>query len=118
MALILVVDDEQPIIQFLADLLEEEGHRVATADHGGAALSQIEREQPDLVISDLMMPVMDGERMLEQLRRNPHTAAIPVIVISASGERRASVKGANASFGKPLDVGRLLSTIDTLLLSA
>jgi CheY-like chemotaxis protein len=115
MALILVVDDEPPIIQFLADLLEEEGHRVAIAEHGGSALDQIAREAPDLVISDLMMPVMDGARMLEQLRDNPTTAQIPVIMISAAGEKQASATGADASFGKPLDVGRLLSTIDTLL---
>ena len=115
MALILVVDDELPITQFLADLLEEEGHRVTTADHGGAALNQIEREPPDLVISDLMMPIMDGAHMLEELRHNPHTAQIPVIMISASGERQATLKGASASFGKPLDVPRLLTTIDMLL---
>jgi len=115
MALILVVDDEPPITQFLAELLEEEGHRVATADHGGTALDEIAREQPDLVISDLMMPVMDGAHMVERLRHNPTTAHIPVIMISAAGERKASVTGANASFGKPLDVGRLLTTIDSLL---
>jgi CheY-like chemotaxis protein len=115
MALILVVDDEPPIIQFLADLLEEEGHRVATADHGGAALDLVEREPPDLVISDLMMPVMDGSRMFRQLRENPTTAHIPVIMISAAGERQANATGADASFGKPIDVGRLLDAIETLL---
>lgn len=115
MALILVVDDEPPITQFLADLLEEEGHRVVTADHGGTALDRIAVEPPDLVISDLMMPVMDGANMLNKLRHNPTTAQIPVIMISAAGERQASATGADASFAKPIDVDRLLNAIDTLL---
>ena len=115
MPLILLVDDDLPIIHFLLDLLEEEGYRVQTAYHGAEALSRIAAEPPDLIISDLMMPVMDGSQLCARIRSDPQLASIPIIMISAAGERAASAAGANASFTKPFDVVNLLDCVTQLL---
>jgi CheY-like chemotaxis protein len=70
MATILVVDDEFGIGELLEALLQDDGHRVLTAMNGRHALEQIAAAKPDLVISDLMMPVMDGGALLAALREN------------------------------------------------
>jgi two-component system phosphate regulon response regulator PhoB len=114
MATILIVDDEPPIAEFLSELLEDEGHRVLLANHGRKALERIASEPPDLVISDLMMPVMDGGQLCITLRKNPRTAAIPIIMISAAGDRWTAV-GADANITKPIDVASFLTTVAQLL---
>ena len=79
--LVLVVDDEQLIRDVLADVLLDEGFRVLCAEDGQAALDLAETEHPDLVVSDVHMPRMDGITLVESLRERGRT--VPVILISA-----------------------------------
>jgi CheY-like chemotaxis protein len=109
---ILVVDDE-PSIRFLVRItLENEGFEVVEAHHGAAALERIGTSRPDLVVTDLMMPVMAGRELIERLRADPQTASIPIIVLSANGSLEAG--GADVALGKPFDPPSLLEAVQTL----
>ncbi|MEP6591280.1 MAG: response regulator [Gemmatimonadota bacterium] len=90
MATILVVDDLSPNREFLVSLLAGRGHRVVEAADGAQALALALLELPDLVITDVLMPVMDGYELLRRLHRDPRTARTPVLFYTASyGEREA-----------------------------
>lgn len=80
---ILIVDDEQPILELLRDILEEEGYTVVTARNGNDALQTALQQHIDLVLTDYMMPQMDGVHLSKQLRAYPQTAKVPVIIMSA-----------------------------------
>jgi CheY-like chemotaxis protein len=80
---ILIVDDEPTISELLADLLGEEGYRVAVAADGVAALAAARRLRPALVLSDWMMPGLSGSDLVRELRRAPATRSIPVVLMSS-----------------------------------
>lgn len=83
--MILIVDDDPGIRLVLRAILEDAGHEVVEAAHGGAALSLISPQSlPDLVVTDLMMPVLSGEALIGRLRSAPSTAAIPIVVVTAN----------------------------------
>jgi CheY-like chemotaxis protein len=83
---VLVVDDEVEIREALRDVLEDAGYSVAEAAHGREALDYLAvNSTPHVILLDLFMPVMDGWELIKKLRTSPHTAAIPVIVVTASG---------------------------------
>ena len=86
MAVVLVVDDEFGIALLLKDVLEDEGHRVLVANNGRQALERAAEEPPNLVITDYMMPVMDGAALLDALDNDPRFASIPVVVMSSMPE--------------------------------
>lgn len=109
---ILVVDDESNMRFMLRLILETAGHEVAEAPHGAAALEQARQSRPDLVVTDLMMPVMNGRELIERLRADPATAGIPIVVVSANP--RAPLPEADARLGKPFDADTLLETIRSL----
>ncbi len=92
--------------------LEQAGYVVLEAHHGAAALALASESPPDLVITDLMMPVMGGRELIDRLRSNPETAAIPILVLSANGNIRAGA--ADAALGKPFDLEDLLENVRTL----
>src|ERR1700738_665558 len=99
-ARILIVDDE-PDIRFLMRLIfEAAGYQVTEARHGVAGLKSIKARQPDLVTTDVMMPMMDGLEFIERLRGDPETAAIPILVVSGNAELAT---GANTRLGNPFD---------------
>ena len=104
MATILVADDERAIRVLLDMILTDEGHRVLFAADGRQALDRCERERPDLVIADVMMPVLDGATLCRLLKAGAATAAIPVILMSAAAEAAARAAGADAFLRKPFDV--------------
>jgi two-component system, OmpR family, response regulator VicR len=83
MKTILIVDDEVALVETLRDFLEGSGYRVETATDGKEGLESMKRQRPDLVITDLMMPIMDGARMLSVMRDDRDLAPIPVILMSA-----------------------------------
>ena len=112
MALILVVEDEAPIRELLVVLLRAHGHRTDTAGNGAQALTRIEAERPDLVLTDLMMPVMGGVELCRRLKGDPATAAIPVILTSAVDARHAAGAGADAFVAKPFELDQVEATID------
>ena len=84
MAMVLVVDDEAPIVDLLVDIIEERGHTVLRAGNGAEALSIARNLHPDLIISDIMMPALDGYALLEALRGAPELARTRVILMSAA----------------------------------
>ncbi len=78
---VLVVDDDPPILSLITELLTQEGYHVRAVFDGLAALAEIERDPPDVVISDVMMPRLDGIELVRELRRHGH--AVPVVLMSA-----------------------------------
>lgn len=80
--LVMVVDDEESMVHLLRTILEARGYEVATATGGRQALSLVKDRRPDLVLLDLMMPEMDGWEVLHELRQDPATSSIPVIIVT------------------------------------
>lgn len=109
---ILVVDDESSMRFLLRMLFETEGFDVVEAHHGAAALEQIREERPDVIVTDLMMPVMNGQELVERLRADAETAEIPILVLSSS--TNIEVAGADAALRKPFDIEALLETARSL----
>lgn len=109
---ILVVDDESNMRFLLRMVFETEGFEVVEAHHGAAALERVRAEQPDLIVTDLMMPVMSGRDLVERLRADPDTATIPILVISSG--RNIEVAGADAALRKPFDIDALIDTARSL----
>jgi DNA-binding response OmpR family regulator len=114
---VLVVDDDALIRDTLATALGDEGYAVRVAGDGRAALDTMGHWRPDVIVLDLMMPVMDGSAFRAAQRSVAETAQIPVIVLSAAHEvnSRAATLEPAAIFGKPFDLGALLDVIERLL---
>ena len=113
--LVLVVDDDPDILEAICDILEVEGYRVARARHGGEALARVEEERPALILLDLLMPVMDGLTFAQALRARPALGDVPIVVISADGNRqRAEPVGAAGYLAKPFDIDSLLAHVTRL----
>jgi len=120
MAMVLVVDDEAPIVDLLVDIIEERGHTVLRAGNGAEALSIARNSHPDLIISDIMMPALDGYGLLEALRGAPELARTRVVLMSAAfprgskefaAARAQSATRPDAFLSKPFDV----VTVETML---
>ena len=114
---ILLVDDEEAITDNLAPLLERSGYEVAVAEDGKAALDRLEGFSPDLIVSDIMMPRLDGREMLRRLRRDGNW--IPVILLTQVGsstERAMALdEGADDYINKPFDPHELVARIRSVL---
>ncbi len=80
---VLIVDDEFGLAEVVADMLSERGHEVDLAINGEAALARMAQRKPDLVLLDVMMPVLDGPGLLRRMRGEPELAAIPVVLMTA-----------------------------------
>ena len=117
MATILIVDDEKPVRQFLATAFEQEGHQVLQASHGRQALNLLASTspQPDIVISDVMMPLMGGIELCGILKSDPSTATIPIVLMSAAHLRATAQTRADAIIGKPFDLDALEAVVQRLL---
>ncbi|HEX8702621.1 MAG TPA: response regulator [Myxococcaceae bacterium] len=111
MTRLLVVDDELSILEALQDILSLEGYEVVTAYNGVEGLRRIGEQRPDLVLLDLMMPVMDGREMLRRVRENPALRDLPVVVMSAGRIADAERRAASATLAKPFDLDHLLQTL-------
>ena len=83
MTTVLVVDDERDVRSLLADTLTDAGYGAIEAPNGRGALETVDRERPDVVLLDVMMPMMDGMEVLGKLRQNPETEKLPVILLTA-----------------------------------
>ena len=110
MSKLLIVDDEVAILEALTDILSVEGYEVATAANGAEGLAQANKSRPDLILLDLMMPVMDGQEMLRRLKEDPGLRTIPVVVMSAG---RVSPKELHNSYflAKPFELDDLLNVV-------
>jgi CheY-like chemotaxis protein len=111
-ALVLVVDDEPGIVEFLRFALEDNGYRVTAAHDGRQALETLERETPDFVLTDLMMPRVDGWELCRRLRSERETADTPIIGMSAVEPGDAQF---NAFLRKPFELDDLLRILDDLV---
>jgi diguanylate cyclase (GGDEF)-like protein len=117
---ILVVDDNPDKLELIEAALSLAGYHVTTASDGVEAIAAIESYQPDLVITDVMMPRMNGYELAQRIRANPVTKFIPVIMQTAAGRRaedlrRASEVGALGYITDPTDIDLLLARTRTLL---
>ena len=93
-------------------IFEGAGYKVAEARHGAIGLKSVKARQPDLVITDVMMPTMDGLEFIERLRSNPKTATIPILVVSGNSELATA---ANARLRKPFTRRELLHATALLI---
>ena len=116
---ILVVDDEVNITQILEFSIGAEGYEVITAANGEEAIDKARREQPDLIILDIMMPKIDGYEACRILKANPLTKGIPVVLLTAKGrdidKRLGYEVGATDYIIKPFSPNKLVDRIHELL---
>jgi DNA-binding response OmpR family regulator len=115
---VLVVDDDRQFLEAMQTMLEEHGYEVVTAHDGREGLMQAERESPDLIVLDLMMPRRSGFGVLDHLG-HPGRPGPRIVVVTANEETRhqeiARTKGADAFLKKPFEMRELLSAVDSLL---
>jgi adenylate cyclase len=118
-AKILVVDDTPRNVKLLADLLAVKGYAAVTAASGQEALDKIEREQPDLVLLDVVMPEMSGYEVCRKIREIPETRALPVVMVTALDPSEERIKGIEAGaddfLTKPINQAELLARVKSLL---
>jgi adenylate cyclase len=116
---VLVADDRVDNVELVCELLEMEGYQVLSAYNGQEALDRINESQPDLVILDLGMPVLNGYEVCERLKADPATASIPVLMLTAWAAPEQRVKGlqlgAEDYLAKPFDYRELLERVKTRL---
>jgi len=119
MAKILLVEDNEMNRDMLSRRLQRKGYEVVIAVDGAEGVSLTSSENPDLVLMDMSLPVMDGWEATRQLKANPQTQAIPVIALTAhamSGDREKALNaGCDDYDTKPIELPRLLSKIETFL---
>ncbi|WP_165677568.1 response regulator [Metapseudomonas otitidis] len=117
MTTILVVDDEYLIADILAYALEDEGYMVVKAGNGRKGLDVLDRERPSLVITDFMMPVMDGLEFARAIRERPQYAELPVILMSGAQGNIGRQYGDLfvAVFDKPFDIHAVLAKVAELI---
>ena len=115
MKTILVVDDLQAQLNLISNYLEQEGFRVVTAGNGSEALKKATAQAPDLVITDLVMPEMSGLEFCRKLKKNPKTAAIPVIACTTKDRdmdrKWAKKQGVVAYLVKPFTQQEIVSAV-------
>ena len=90
---ILIVDDDPWILRMVSTLLEKRGYAIFTAGDGEEALGRAEEVKPDLVVTDVMMPKMDGWELVRELRARPHLALIPVLFLTALNGEEDRLRG-------------------------
>jgi CheY-like chemotaxis protein len=118
-AKIMIVEDNADSRDMLTYWLKDKGFAVTCAENGEEALNLLTIERPELIITDISMPVMDGIELIKQLRKIPELKTIPVLVVSAfrSGIIHDAMQaGANAATAKPLEIEKLFELINHLLL--
>lgn len=111
----LLVDDDPNILRPLRLLVEREGYRVLTADNGATALAIVVVDSPGLIVTDWMMPCVDGVELCRRLKGDTATADIPVVMLSAALPPDPGEQLWDVLLLKPAPIGRLMKTIHNLL---
>ena len=112
---VLIVDDEKVIQELLVAFLEMEGYETCVASNGEEGLRQFHESHPDLIVSDVMMPLMDGYEFCGRVRK---MSDVPIIVITGMGGHAEDVLALNladAFMDKPIEMGAFVSQVDALL---
>ncbi len=119
MARVLVIDDEPDVRWLLRLSLERVGHEVLLAEDGLRGVAMAQRQRPDAIVLDLMMPVMDGYGVLDALAKDPRTSHVPVMVLTAKAipdeSEKAAEAGARRFLTKPFDPDDLAAELEALL---
>jgi two-component system, OmpR family, alkaline phosphatase synthesis response regulator PhoP len=119
---ILAVDDEKNIVRLIEVNLVREGYQVVTAGDGKEALEKVAIEQPDLVVLDVMMPYLDGFEVLHEMKKNPDTRDIPVIMLTAKAQDadvfNGYKSGADCYLTKPFNPKELNAFVKRILPSS
>ena len=115
MATLLVIEDETPLRANLVRILSAEGYTVIAAVNGDEGIRRVRESKPDLVICDILMPLVDGFGVLAALRSRPETAELPFIFLTASADKenlaRGLRSGANEYVTKPFKIADLLAAV-------
>ena len=114
---LLIVEDEVPIREVVRAILEEEGYRVVAVGDGRAALAALAADRYNLVLSDMMMPHLDGIGLAQEMQARPEFRAIPLILMSAVKPARTQQVPHTAFIAKPFDLNELLNTVERALAS-
>jgi len=116
---IMVVDDSPDLVEIVRITLESKGFAVRCAYDGTQVFDFLKKQKPDLVILDIMMPLMDGFEVLTRLKCNPATASIPVILLTVKGQPEDVIggyrRGADFYITKPFDNTQLLQEVNSIL---
>ena len=116
---ILLVDDELDFVETVEFFLSGSDYQVFVAKNGKEALEQVKMKKPDLVLLDVMMPEMDGLETCKNLKNDPTTNSIPIIMLTAKGRREdvvdATAAGANGYIVKPFNLSDLIQRIEKVL---
>jgi DNA-binding NarL/FixJ family response regulator len=116
---LLVVDDEPNLLRAVAACLKTEDYEVSTARSGHEALLQLAESVPDLIISDIRMPGMDGYKLVRQLRGSPRTALVPIVFLTAKDETADRIEGFRAGIDayltKPFEPDELIAVVNAIL---
>jgi len=119
MSEILIIEDERDIVESLEYNLRKEGHRVSKAYDGTAGLKLAEEQAPSLVLLDLMLPGLDGFQVCRQLKNNPRTSSIPIVILTAKAEETDKVVGlelgADDYIVKPFSMKELIARVKAVL---
>ena len=113
---VLIIEDESIIATIVVDLLAEEGYEVVHMHNGRSALVMLQVWTPCLILLDIMMPVMDGQRFLRELERLEHLVAVPVVVVSGAGGPTLVNLGMRVAdvLRKPFDLDHLVAMVARL----
>lgn len=122
MSTILVVDDDAPTRFVLRLILETAGHEVVEAQHGADALDLISPKLlPDVVLTDLTMPILSGQELIDRLRSEPGTASIPIVVVSSDLDTARALHASGlveAVVDKPFDAAKLAQCVQSVASTA
>lgn len=116
---LLVVDDEPNLLRAVAACLKTEDYEVSTARSGHEALMQLAESVPDLIISDIRMPGIDGYKLARQLRGSPRTALVPIVFLTAKDQTADRIEGFRAGIDaymtKPFEPDELIAVVNGIL---
>lgn len=119
MARILIVDDSPTEVRKISSILEKHKHEIITADNGADGVAVARKQQPDLVLMDVVMPGLNGFQATRQLARSEETANIPVVIVTTKDQETDRVwgtrQGARGYLVKPVDENELIRTINELI---
>jgi len=113
----MVCDDDQGVLDVIEMMLDSSGYTAFTEINSTNLISEIKKNEPDLILLDLWMPVLSGDQVVRAIRADQNISHLPVIILSASrdGDDIAMEAGADAFLSKPFDMDELIDTIEDLL---